>query len=178
MAEEWFDVVDAGDAVIGRALRAEVHARGLWHRAVHIIVFSSAGKIFLQKRSWKKDMSPGLWDAACSGHVDSGEGYDTAARRELHEELGIAGANPQRWFRLDASPSTGWEFIWVYRLWNDGPFVLKADEIDAGEWLTFDELEQRLAARPEEFTVPFRTLCGRVGSSPGGLRASIYPSGR
>src|SRR5450432_650127 len=87
MSEEWFDVVNARDEVIGRELRRNVHARGLWHRAVHVLVFDGAGHVFLQKRSMLKDLSPGLWDSSCSGHVDSGEDYDLAAVRELGEEI-------------------------------------------------------------------------------------------
>src|SRR6185436_20849387 len=71
--EEWFDVVNERDEVIGRELRRNVHARGLWHRAVHVLVFDRAGRVFLQKRSMLKDLSPGLWDSSCSGHLDSGE---------------------------------------------------------------------------------------------------------
>ena len=40
-ATEIFDVVDERDCVIGRASRAEVHARRLRHRAVHIFLFNS-----------------------------------------------------------------------------------------------------------------------------------------
>ena len=83
--EEFFDVVDGHDAVVGRAARREVHARGLMHRAVHILVFDETGRVFLQKRSMKKDIAPGLWDSSGSGHVDSGESYDVAAVRELGE---------------------------------------------------------------------------------------------
>lgn len=54
--EEWFDVVNERDEVIGRELRRTVHARGLWHRAVHVLVFDSAGRVFLQKRSMTKDL--------------------------------------------------------------------------------------------------------------------------
>src|SRR5688500_2847599 len=88
-ADEWFDVVNERDEVIGRGLRREVHARGLWHRAVHVLVFDAAGRVFLQKRSMLKDLSAGLWDSSCSGHLDSGEDYDVAAVRELAEEIGI-----------------------------------------------------------------------------------------
>lgn len=171
MAEEWFDVVDAGDRVIGRARRREVHGRGLWHRAIHVLVFSSRGDWFLQRRSWKKDLSPGLWDAACSGHVDSGEDYDTAARRELGEELGVAGAAPVRWFQLAAGPETGGEFIWVYRLRHEGPFVLNPDEIIAGRWLTPAALADALRDEPETFTRPFREICRRAATLPDGLGA-------
>ena len=87
--DEWFDVVDERDAVVGRARRREVHAQGLWHRAVHVLVFDAGGRVLLQKRSLAKDLSPGKWDSSCSGHLDAGEDYDAAAGRELREEIGV-----------------------------------------------------------------------------------------
>ena len=159
MAEEFFDVVNARDEPIGRALRREVHAKSLWHRAVHVLVFNAAGRLFLQKRSMRKDMSPGLWDSSCAGHVDAGEDYDAAALRELGEELGIfVLAPPKRWFRLEAQPDTGWEFCWVYRLEHEGPFVLHPEEIETGEWLAPDEVTRQIATEPQKFTVPFRLI--------------------
>ena len=75
MAEEIFDVVNERDEVVDQKPRAEVHRLGLLHRAVHILVFNSAGQVFLQKRSMSKDTHPGTWDSSTSGHVDSGEDY-------------------------------------------------------------------------------------------------------
>jgi isopentenyl-diphosphate delta-isomerase type 1 len=170
MSEEFFDVVDANDAVIGRAARREVHARGLWHRAVHVLVFNAAGQTFLQKRSMRKDMSPGCWDAACSGHLDSGEDYDAAAARELGEEIGVK-VTPReltRWLRVEACAQTGWEFLWVYRLRHEGPFVLHPEEIERGEWVAPAELTARIRARPAEFTPAFRLIWGRVAGEVGG----------
>jgi len=159
VSEEFFDIVNDRDEVIGRAPRREVHARGLWHRAVHILVFDAAGRVFLQKRSMRKDLSPGLWDSSCSGHVDSGEDYDSAARRELGEELGLRLAEPPaRWFRVGATAQTGWEFVWVYRLRHDGPFVLQPEEIETGEWLAPDELARRLAARARDYSPAFTLI--------------------
>ena len=90
--DEIFDVVDESDRVIGRATRAEVHRNpGLIHRAVHILVFRPDGRLLLQRRSADKDIDPGLWDTSVGGHVDAGEDYLTAARRELSEELGLEG---------------------------------------------------------------------------------------
>lgn len=160
--EEWFDIVNERDEVVGRATRREVHARGLLHRAVHVLVFDGSGRIFLQKRSMKKDMSPGLWDSSCSGHLDSGEDYDTAAARELGEEIGVHGAKPSRWFRIEACEETAQEFCWVYRLRNDGPFVLHPEEIERGEWLAPDDLARRLAARPGEYCSAFKLIWARA----------------
>lgn len=170
MSEEFFDVVDANDAVIGRAARREVHARGLWHRAVHVLVFDAAGRTFLQKRSMAKDMSPGCWDAACSGHLDSGEGYDVAAARELGEEIGVfvAAAELTRWLRVEACAQTGWEFLWVYRLRHEGPFGLHPEEIERGEWIVPAELTARMRDTPADFTPAFRLIWGRVAAEVGG----------
>ncbi len=159
--DEWFDVVNERDEPIRRATRREVHTTGLWHRAVHILVSDAGGQIFLQKRSMLKDLSPGLWDSSCSGHVDAGEDYDTAAERELGEEIGVqllAGVMPARWFRIDACEQTGWEFVWVYRLRHDGPLTLEPREIQYGEWVTGAEITARVAQRPEDYCPSFKLL--------------------
>lgn len=169
MSEEYFDVVDANDAVIGRAARRDVHARGLWHRAVHVLVFNAVGRTFLQKRSMLKDMSPGCWDAACSGHVDSGEDYDAAAARELGEEIGVfvPAAELTRWKRIEACAQTGWEFLWVYRLRHEGPFVLHPDEIEQGEWVAPAELTTLIREKPAQFTPAFRLIWEQVAGEVG-----------
>ncbi|HSY54547.1 MAG TPA: NUDIX domain-containing protein [Opitutaceae bacterium] len=159
MSEEFFDVVNERDEPVGRATRREVHARGLLHRAVHVLVDDGAGRIFLQKRSMKKDTSPGRWDSSSSGHVDAGEDYDTTAVRELGEELGLyAPVVPVRWFRVEACAETGEEFVWVYRLRAAGPFVLNADEIESGGWFTPAEIAAWVRSRPEEFAPAFRLI--------------------
>lgn len=161
--EEWFDVVNERDEVVRRATRREVHATGLWHRAVHILVFDAAGRVFLQKRSMLKDLSPGLWDSSCSGHVDAGEDYDTAAVRELGEEIGIsldpAGpVKPERWFRVEACVETGWEFVWVYRLRHDGPLTLDPLEIQYGEWVAPAEVSARVRGVPADYCPSFKLI--------------------
>jgi isopentenyl-diphosphate delta-isomerase len=159
MADEIFDVVNERDEAVGRASRRQVHAQGLMHRAVHVLVFDANGRVFLQKRSMLKDMCPGLWDSSCSGHVDAGEDYDFAAARELGEELGLREVSDLgRWFRVDACNATGNEFCWVYRLSSSGPFVLHPEEIDGGEWCTLDELSQRIAANPQDYCPAFKLI--------------------
>ena len=160
-SDEWFDVVNERDEPIRRVTRREVHATGLWHRAVHILVSDAGGRIFLQKRSMLKDLSPGLWDSSCSGHVDAGEDYDTAAVRELGEEIGVqlaTGVTPARWFRIDACGQTGWEFVWVYWLRHDGPLTLEPREIQYGEWVVQAEITARVEQRPEDFCPSFKLL--------------------
>jgi isopentenyldiphosphate isomerase len=156
MSEEIFDIVNERDEVIGQAPRKEVHARGLWHRAIHVLVFNSRGEIFLQKRSLKKDIAAGKWDSSSSGHLDTGEDYDACAVRELREELGLKLPQPpQRLFKIEACQETGWEFCWIYRGASDGPFILHPEEIETGDWFTPEAVSKWVAEKPRDFASAF-----------------------
>jgi isopentenyldiphosphate isomerase len=156
MSEEIFDVVNERDEVIGQIPRSEVHACGLLHRAVHVLVFNLRGEIFLQKRSMKKDRQPGVWDSSSSGHVDSGENYDETAVRELCEEIGLKlDAPPQKLFKIDACAETDAEFVWIYRCASEGPFQLHPDEIETGGWFPPEKVSRWIAARPQDFASAF-----------------------
>jgi isopentenyldiphosphate isomerase len=162
MSEEIFDVVNERDEVIGQAPRKEVHARGLWHRAVHVLVFNQRGEVFLQKRSMLKDTAKGKWDSSSSGHVDSGEEYDVTAVREVREEIGLhLAAPPERLFKLNACPETGWEFCWIYRASSEGPFVLHPEEIETGAWLAPEAVTKWVQEKPEDFASCFVLLWGK-----------------
>ena len=159
MSEEIFDIVNERDEVIGQAPRKEVHARGLWHRAIHVLVFNSRGEVFLQKRSLKKDIAAGKWDSSSSGHLDTGEDYDACAVRELREELGLKLAQPpQRLFKIEACRETGWEFCWIYRGASDGPFTLHPEEIETGDWFTPEAVSKWVAGKPGDFASAFMLI--------------------
>jgi isopentenyldiphosphate isomerase len=163
MAEEIFDIVNERDEVIGQKPRKVVHATGLWHRAVHILVFNKKGDVFLQKRSMLKDTAKGLWDSSSSGHVDTGEEYDVTAVRELREEIGLVMPQPpRRLFKVDACKETSWEFCWVYRCESEGPFELNAQEIERGDWFTPEFVTKWIAEKPQEFASAFRLIWKRV----------------
>jgi len=149
MGDEIFDVVDENDRVIGREARAEVHRRGLLHRAIHVLVFNSQGQIFLQKRSMSKDTFPGAWDSSSSGHLGCGEDYDVCAVRELQEEIGLAPTEPpERLFKVDACAETDQEHVWVYRCFSDGPLKLNVEEVENGDWFSPNKVTEWTAFQP------------------------------
>jgi len=165
MAEEIFDVVNERDEVIGCAPRKEVHAKGLWHRAVHVLVFNQRGEVFLQKRSMLKDMAKGKWDSSSSGHLDCGEDYDACAVRELREEIGLVVSEPpRRVFKVDACKETGWEFCWIYQCESEGPFTLHPEEIEAGDWFAPITVSKWVAEKPHEFASAFVLIWKRFSA--------------
>ncbi len=161
-ADESFDVVDAQDQVIGQATRREVHEKTLWHRAVHVLVFNAKGEVLLQKRSLTKDTCPGLWDSSVSGHLDAGENYADAARRELLEEMGIAhDGELQPLEKIAPCAETGWEFVALYQIFYDGKIRFPCAEIESTMWFPVAEINAWSAVNPQDFASGFLT-CWRA----------------
>ena len=157
MTEEIFDVVDADDRVIGQAPRSEVHARGLLHRSVHILVFNSAGQLLVHKRSATKDEYPLRYTSSASGHLSAGESYEEAAKRELAEELGIQ-SSLQFLAKLPASPDTAREHSALYRTVTDAVPKFDPVEIHSGQFYELKTIAELIAESPEQFSPPFRVL--------------------
>ena len=166
MAEDIFDIVDEFDQVIGRDRRSVIHSERRRHRAVHILLRNSHGQVFLQKRSANKDKNPNRWDSSCSGHVDTGEDYDSAAVRELEEELGIKLVIGQleKIRKFSAMAETGMEFVWVYFGHYDGPFVLNPEEISDGRFWDLAEVDREIEVNRQEFSGAFRYIWTQVRS--------------
>jgi isopentenyldiphosphate isomerase len=141
--DEAVDVVDLDDSVIRVARRSEVRARNLLHRGVSVLCLDSAGRVFVHRRSPRKDAFPGFFDMFVSGVVRSGESYDVAAGRELYEELGIRGA-PRPLFKHLYSGSRKRCWIWVYELVWDEPVSPDPAEISWGAFLTPQALRERM----------------------------------
>ncbi|HEY5792942.1 MAG TPA: 16S rRNA (adenine(1518)-N(6)/adenine(1519)-N(6))-dimethyltransferase RsmA, partial [Chthoniobacterales bacterium] len=152
--EEIFDVVDENDTPAGQLPRGEVHARRLRHRAVHILIFNAAGRIFLQKRAAWKDINPWVWDSGAAGHLSAGEDYLPAAHREIQEELGVDCA-VEKIGKLPPSRITGNEFIEVFTARHEGPFRLERMEIATGAFFDPAQIREWSAKRPRDFSPVF-----------------------
>jgi isopentenyldiphosphate isomerase len=138
-ADELVDVLDDAGQVIGRATRREMRGRRLPHRCVYLLVFNSRGDVFVHQRTATKDVFPSYWDLTVGGVVAAGESFDDAALREGREELGVD-LQPRLLFpfRYDGEHSIA--FGMVYSTTHDGPFLLQAEEITGGEFVSVHDL--------------------------------------
>lgn len=161
--DEIFDVVDADDQVVRQATRQEVHEHNLMHRAVHILVFNKHRDCLLQKRSHLKDRHPNVWDSSAAGHVDAGEDYDTAARRELKEELGIDADRLIRIAKIPPCPENGMEHVALYMAAHSGKVSFPSSEIEAVLPFPAEIIDKWVARCPQDFAQSF-LQCWKLAS--------------
>lgn len=154
ISSELFPVVDENDRIRRYASRSEVHGNNLRHRAVHILIFSVGGDVYLQQRSRWKDRHPLKWDSSAAGHVTAGETYDETARRELKEELGVD-VPLKRISKITASRGTDYEFVWLYRGVITQDLSPNKGEIETGVFLPPAIVDGWTSARPEDFAPAF-----------------------
>lgn len=138
--EELVDIVDEEDRVVGRATRAQMRRENLLHRVVAILCRNREGRIYVQRRTATKDLFPSLYDMFVAGTVEAGESYDAAARRELEEELGIAGVTLEPLFRHRYEGDLTRSLTAVYSVEWNGPIVHQPSEIVWGAFRSRSEL--------------------------------------
>jgi isopentenyl-diphosphate delta-isomerase type 1 len=154
---EYLEVVDEANKVIGIQSRKEIHEKALRHRSVHIFIFNSQGKLYLQKRSPHKDQYPGHWDSSAAGHTDPGESPLEAAQRELMEELGLEVKLTQV-LEYPACQETGWEFATLFQAQTDDPIHLNLEEATTGDYFAPGQLSQFLNDPLQKIAPGFRLL--------------------
>jgi isopentenyldiphosphate isomerase len=88
--DEYLDLVDEHDNVIGNKKRSEIYAEKLSnYRVINAFVMNSKGELWIPRRTANKKLYPLSLDISVGGHVATGENYEDALRREAYEELNI-----------------------------------------------------------------------------------------
>jgi isopentenyl-diphosphate delta-isomerase len=167
--DEYFIVVDKDDKVIGKATRKECHSNPrLIHRSVYIFVINDRNEVFLQKRSMSKDLYPGYFTGSATGHVDYGEDYDQAAKRELREELGID-VPLLRLGKVKSFTKNEREFSMLYICRFNGPVKFNTKEMSEGGFVSIESIKRSLRTGEMKFAdgfkIAFRELSKYVGNA-------------
>jgi isopentenyldiphosphate isomerase len=147
--DEYLDLVDENDVVIGRKLRSEVYAEGLSNfRVINAFVKNSEGKLWIPLRGPNKRIYPNALDMSVGGHVESGEDYDFSFARETSEELNIdTTKTPWRLLgKLTPHEHGVSAFMQVYEISADAVPHFNPNDFTEAFWLTPKELRARLNA--------------------------------
>lgn len=164
---EMLPVVDAAGMVTARMTREYAHGGShLLHPVVHLHILNRSGELYLQRRSFDKDLLPGYWDTAVGGHVSYGETVAEALYREAEEELGMADFHP---VALDVYEFEGIrerEQVHVYAC--VGNFTPRPDgtEVIDGRYWTLEEIGRTVGrdVLTPNFEGEFARICGKLAA--------------
>jgi isopentenyldiphosphate isomerase len=141
-SSEWFPVVLPSGLVVGRSTREYCHsgAKPL-HPVIHIHIIDRFSRIYLQKRSMRKDIQPGKWDTAVGGHVSYGESLMEAVYREASEELGFTEFNPVYLETYEFESAIEKEMVNIFAVVGSYDLHPDLDEVDEGRWWELADID-------------------------------------
>jgi len=138
---ELWDVYNRDRGKTGRTMiRGTDFAAGDYHLVVHVCIFNSQGEMLIQQRQPFKQGWSNMWDITVGGSATTGDSSQSAAERELFEEIGyvidLSNMRPQ----LTVNFEVGF----------DDYYLIEADvEIDKLK-LQYEEVQQVKWASKEE----------------------------
>jgi isopentenyldiphosphate isomerase len=142
---EYFPIVEPNGLVIGRSTREYCHggAKPL-HPVIHVHVIDRFSRIYLQKRSMRKDIQPGKWDTAVGGHVSYGESIVEAVYREAYEELRLIEFNPIHIETYQFESPVEKEMVSIFAAVGSYELTPDLDEVDEGRWWPVEEIDANM----------------------------------
>ena len=142
---EWFPIVLPSGMVVGRSTREYCHGGSKpLHPVIHIHIIDRFSRIYLQKRSMRKDIQPGKWDTAVGGHVSYGESLIEAVYREASEELGFTEFNPIYLETNEFESSVEREMVNVFAAVGSYELHPDLDEVDEGRWWELADIDANI----------------------------------
>jgi geranylgeranyl diphosphate synthase type I len=152
-------LVDEVGLPTGTASKATVHGTETpLHLGFSCYVVRPDGSTLLTRRAAAKRTWPGTWTNACCGHPRHGETLRQAVERHLRDELGltptrIALAIGDFTYRATMADGTvEHELCPVMVAEVEGELTPDPGEVDAAEWIDWNELVARAGRRPESLS--------------------------
>ncbi len=137
-ATELLFVVNEFDEPLEPRSRAEVITQRHWHRVAHVWIINDKYEVLCQKRSLRKDISPGMWEPFVAGHIQCTDTYFSGALKEVEEETGICAKKDDLHLVKIYKASSVNEYRAIFYLqWNGdiSEVVSEAAEVDEVQWI-------------------------------------------
>lgn len=159
--EEYLDIVDKNGNLTGeKEPRSVVHEKGLWHQTVHIYFYrivSNEVEILVHLRSKLKSGHLNCWDTRFGGHLESGQTFKEATKREVLEETGLNMKIDDLLLgqisTYDGEKNKEVTQVYYYEF-NDSLDKISFDdgEVQEVKWMKISEIKRAIESEPEKWT--------------------------
>ena len=147
---EIVDIVDENNIIVGSSSVVEAHEKRLLHRVVGVFIFDVDGSLYLQTGN-----KYGKIDLPVGGHVQQGETYEDAVKREMFEEIGLDVAARQVATFLPTNARLG-HYWGLFTATAPEKWQFKAtEEVSSLSKLDIDIIKQKMQSDPDSFTHGF-----------------------
>ena len=156
-------LVDEHDRGLGFLSKTLCHeGAGVLHRAFSLLIFNESGELLIQQRAASKRLWPMYWSNSCCSHPRGNETMETATRRRLYEELGIACPlhflfKFQYQAQFDANGAEN-ELCSVFVGRCRDPIRANSEEILDWRWISPEALQRDIAAQGGRTFTPWFML--------------------
>ena len=139
---EYWDVYDINRIKTGKTMiRGSEFEDNAYHLVVHVCIFNNKGEMLIQQRQPFKEGWPNMWDISVGGSAVAGDTSQTAAEREVLEEIGLKlalnGIRPHLTINFDR----GFDDIYLIEKNVDiNELILQPEEVQAVKWAGRDEI--------------------------------------
>jgi isopentenyl-diphosphate delta-isomerase len=148
--DEWLDVVDESDVVVGRTLRsAMMDVMDGYFRAINLFIRNSKDELWIPRRTAHKKLFPLGLDFSCAGHVQSGDTYEETLKKEVAEELNLDIDRFDVRVLGKSAPNTAQHvryFAMDYEIRSDEVPEYNPDDFVEYYWLKPEEVVRRIEA--------------------------------
>ena len=134
-------------------VRGEKITKGFYRLVVHVCIFNSRGEMLIQQRQPFKSSWSNMWDITVGGSAISGDTSQSAAEREVYEEIGyklsLDGIRPA----LTINFEDGFDDMYIIKKDIEiSDLYLQYEEVKAVKWASKEEI---LKLIDEEIFIPY-----------------------
>lgn len=134
-------------------VRGEKITKGFYRLVVHVCIFNSRGEMLIQQRQPFKSSWSNMWDITVGGSAISGDTSQSAAEREVYEEIGyklsLDGIRPA----LTINFEDGFDDMYLIKKDIEiSDLYLQYEEVKAVKWASKEEI---LKLIDEEIFIPY-----------------------
>lgn len=139
---ELWDVYDINRNKTNKTMvRGEPFEKDCYHLVVHVCIFNSNGEILIQQRQPFKEGWSNMWDITAGGSAIKDDTSQSAAERELFEEIGLREDFKNIRPHITINFNDGFDdFYLIEREVDLNELSLQYEEVQKVKWATKEEI--------------------------------------